>query len=218
MLALIPGLGCDHRVFEGLRLRARRQQVLRYLPPLDADEPLAHYAQRLALQLDEPERTVLLGVSFGGMLAIEIARQLPVRRVVIVSSIKTAAELPPHLAALAHVPLHRWLPGPALKWLNAATADTFFDTRSTAETELLGQIIADTDADFLHWAVHQVITWQNQWVPPRLLHVHGTDDRIFPSEHIAQAVWLEGAGHFMIVQRAAELTRLLDGLLADDLS
>ena len=216
MLALIPGLGCDHRVFAHLRLAAPQQQVLRYIAPAAPDEPLADYAARLGQQLADPARTVLVGMSLGGLLAIELARQLPIRRVAIVSSLKSAHERSPLLSALGRLPLHRALPAPALKWLNAATADHFMGVNTAAEALLLHELIAATDAHFLQWAIHQVLTWTNTWQPPGLIHLHGTDDRVFPARHIGPAHWLEGATHWMILQRAPEISALLNAELASE--
>ena len=68
----ISGLGADHRLFSRLNLPGLSLYDLPWLPN-QPDEPIAHYADRMkaAIRHDNP---ILLGVSFGGMMAIEIAK------------------------------------------------------------------------------------------------------------------------------------------------
>jgi esterase/lipase len=54
---------------------------------------LQSYAIRLSAQIDTP-KPIILGVSFGGMIAIEIAKYIGCQQVIIVSSAKTKYEIP----------------------------------------------------------------------------------------------------------------------------
>jgi pimeloyl-ACP methyl ester carboxylesterase len=90
---LIPGLGADERVFQFLRLQGD-VHILRWLPPEGSDEALPHYAARLASAVPVAQACWLVGVSFGGVLALEIAQLRPLARVVLVSSFVGPSELP----------------------------------------------------------------------------------------------------------------------------
>ena len=90
---LIPGLGADERVFQFLRLRGE-VHVVRWLQPQSATETLANYAARLAKALPVEEACWLVGVSFGGVLALEVAQLRPLARVVLISSFTGPSELP----------------------------------------------------------------------------------------------------------------------------
>ena len=59
----------------------------------EEDESLAHYASRLASTITAPN-PILLGVSFGGIIMQEVAKQINYKKVVIISSVKTQYELP----------------------------------------------------------------------------------------------------------------------------
>ncbi|RZK26188.1 MAG: hypothetical protein EOO63_15015, partial [Hymenobacter sp.] len=69
MWYLIPGLGADERVFRGLRLPGPAV-VLPWLVPQSPTEPLRHYAARLAEAVPLHQPCWLVGVSFGGLLAL----------------------------------------------------------------------------------------------------------------------------------------------------
>ena len=73
-----------------------------------ATETLAQYAQRIVQRITAP-RPMLVGLSFGGMVAVEIAKILPVEKVILISSAKTRDELPPSYRFLGKLHLHKFL-------------------------------------------------------------------------------------------------------------
>src|SRR4051812_3172924 len=94
---LISGMGADERLFH--KLRFPENYVVHHLPwldPVSANESIEAYAARL-IALIRHENPIMMGVSFGGMMSIEIARQIPVKKVVLVSSIKHHGEKPAYL-------------------------------------------------------------------------------------------------------------------------
>ena len=88
----ISGLGADERIFCKLDIPGSTFHFIQWIQPETAEDIYA-YAGRLKEQIvhDHP---VLMGVSFGGMMAIELAKIFPVDKVVLISSIKSANELP----------------------------------------------------------------------------------------------------------------------------
>src|SRR3546814_17690371 len=73
MIYLLPGMGADHRLFSRLDLPGLNPKVLQWVPPGEGDS-LGDYAKKLQPQITSTEDAVLLGVSLGGMLAVELAR------------------------------------------------------------------------------------------------------------------------------------------------
>ena len=88
---LIPGLGANGRIFERLRLLGT-VHILEWLEPTNPDELLAAYAARLAAPIPPDETCWLVGVSFGGVVALEIACQRPKARVILISSLADPIE------------------------------------------------------------------------------------------------------------------------------
>lgn len=204
----ISGLGADERVFKMLQFEGYRPVHLRWLEPLRG-EAIADYARRLSAQIttDEP---VIIGLSFGGMVAIEIAKQIPVSKVILLSSVKTQAEVPLYYRLFRWLPLHRIFPFKQILWAIYWFAYWLFDVKALSDRELLRAILLDTDPHFLKWALHQVVIWQNQTVPDHLVQIHGRSDRIFPARFVQPTTLLEQAGHLMVINRAAELSKLLE--------
>ena len=209
MWYLIPGLGADERVFRRLRL-AGTVHVLEWLAPTSPTEPLAHYAARLAAAVPTDAPCWLVGVSFGGLLAQEIGRLRPLARVVLISSLGSPRDLPPLLRLAGATGAHRLLPFGLLKWL-PRLAQWFFGARGGTEYRLLRQILADTDPAFARWATAQLLAWRGPGLP-EAVRIHGTRDRLLPAGAARIDYPVPGAGHFLIVSHAPQLSHLLDVL------
>ena len=208
---LIPGLGADERVFNGLCLPGPAT-VLAWLPPQSATEPLRHYAARLAAAVPPGQPCWLVGVSFSGLLALEIGRLRPLARVVLISSLADASQLPPLLKLGRATGLYRLVPFKLLSWL-PRLAQWFFGARNGREYRLLAQILRDTDPVFARWATRQLLHWDSTGVPTAV-RLHGTHDRLLPAGSAPVYYQLLGAGHFMIVSHAAQISQLLSQLAA----
>jgi pimeloyl-ACP methyl ester carboxylesterase len=209
---LIPGLGADERVFRRLKLMGT-VRVLRWLAPQSATEPLTHYAARLAAAVPADEPCWLVGVSFGGLLAQEIGRLRPLARVVLISSLGSPPDLPPLLRLAGTTGVHHLVPFGLLKWL-PRLAQWFFGARGGTEYRLLRQILADTDPVFARWATAQLLAWRGPGLPGTV-RLHGTRDRLLPAGAARIDYLVPGAGHFLIVSHAAQVSQVLNGLAAN---
>jgi pimeloyl-ACP methyl ester carboxylesterase len=204
----LSGLGADERVFKSIGLPGVEMVHVKWLPP-GRHEPLGAYARRLLAQFDAQRPVTLLGVSFGGIVAQEIAALLPCRQVIILSSIKGPAEMPWTMSLVRRTGVHRLVPGWLLKAGNILTGNYYFSIRTHGEARLLRDIVRDTDPAFLRWAVNEVVRWQPPAPVPGLVHFHGTADRIFPAGRIKNFTPIPGGGHFMVVQQAPLLSQLV---------
>lgn len=207
MWYLIPGLGADERVFRRLRL-AGAVHVLSWLAPQSPTEPLVHYAARLAEAVPPDQSCWLVGVSFGGLLALEIGRLRPQARIVLISSLQSASEMPPLLRLARATGIHRLVPFGMLARL-PRLAQWFFGARDGAEYRLLRQILRATDPAFARWATAQLLSWPSEGVPTAI-RLHGTRDRLLPAGTAPIEHLLPGAGHFLIVSHAARVSRILN--------
>jgi esterase/lipase len=68
---LISGLGADERVFDYLDVKAHTS-VIKWLEP-EYKESLEDYTQRLSFRINQTEEFGIIGVSFGGIVAIELS-------------------------------------------------------------------------------------------------------------------------------------------------
>lgn len=208
----VSGLGADARVFAWLKIDGYRPVHVQWLPP-QAGETIADYAARLKAQILDPE-PILVGLSFGGLVAVELAKQMSARQVVLISSTKCVGEIPAYFKLFRFFPLHRILPFKSLLWAVYWLVDWLFGLEASTEKRLLRNILTDTDPAFLKWALNRVVVWRNQEVPERLLHLHGQRDRVFPNRWVDADIEIDG-GHLMVVNRAPIVSQLIEQALAE---
>lgn len=201
----ISGLGADERVFQYLDLPNIECVYIKWERPLNK-ESLSAYARRLIPQI-VTENPVLVGMSFGGMVAQEIAKIIPCSKVILVASVKSHKEYDWKLRWVSYTKIYKTIPAGLLKWSNRFTADYYFSTKTKESSQLLHQIIKDTDPWFLTWAIDKIMTWRHEDTHLTVVHIHGVEDRIFPAYKIREARLVSGTGHFMIVDKHEEVSR-----------
>lgn len=207
----VSGLGADERVFRWLRCEGYRPVHVQWLSP-EPNEPIADYAKRLASQIQEEKPTVI-GLSFGGIVAVEIAKQIETEQVILLSSVKASSEIPFYFKLFRVFPIHRIFPFKSLLWAFYWLFYWLFAPEGSDQKQLLRTILIETDPQFLKWALHKVVTWKNQEVPDNLVHIHGKGDRIFPYRFVAPNYSVENSGHLMVMNRAEQVSDLIEQLV-----
>ncbi|WP_051584663.1 alpha/beta fold hydrolase [Pedobacter jeongneungensis] len=90
----ICGLGADKRIFAKLKLDEKINMIhVDWIKPVK-NESLSAYAERLSKVIDNAQPFALVGVSFGGMIAVEIAKILNPVSTIIISSTMLSNHLP----------------------------------------------------------------------------------------------------------------------------
>lgn len=208
----ISGLGADETVFEHISLPGCEIVHLPWIQP-EPGEAITHYAERMSRGIRHPQ-PILMGLSFGGMMAVEISRFISARRVWLISTIKHRGEMPPYMRFGGVLPLHRIALSLNInRWMGRL--ENFNLAVETPEEEAMVERFRQTvDKDYLRWAIDVIVRWQNTETPPGVLHIHGDRDRIFPIRHLQPDHVVEGGGHFLIHNRSA----VVNSLLQEDLS
>ena len=205
----ISGLGADERVFRALHLPGIEKEYIQWIKPI-RKETLQGYSRRLLKQIDRKEEGIVLaGLSFGGIVAQEMSKLFPCKKVIIISSIKSHREIPWQFSLAKRSGLFHLLPIRKLQFMSKFAADYLFSTETRGESLLLKQIIADTSNEFLAWAAWQILHWENTTLPNNLTHIHGTKDRIFPYSNIKNCIPVKDGGHFMVLNKAEEVSSLI---------
>lgn len=210
----ISGLGADERVFTFLKIKNVNENFIKWLDPYKK-ESLISYSKRLIHQIDISKTVILIGVSFGGIVAQEIAKQIKVEKLIIISSVKSFKEYGVDLKLVSHTKVYKIVPSFILKWSNKLTADYYFGVKSKEESTLLKAIIDDTDERFMVWAIDKIMSWKNvTHTKCPITHIQGDKDRIFTNRRIDNVIGIKGGGHFMIVNKANEVSDIINTSLA----
>ncbi len=205
-LYIFSGLGADERVFQRLIFSRDNTVFIKWIIP-NKNESIEMYAKRIAEQISS-KKPILLGLSFGGMMAIEVAKQIETEKVILISSVKTKNEIPVYYRFIGKTGLHKLLPSWIMKKTGFIT-NWFFGVNSNADKGLLQQIINDTNTQYLQWAINAIVCWNNEIVPKNILHIHGTNDKILPIRYVNCNIKINGGGHLMTLTMAEEFNKIL---------
>lgn len=209
---LFSGLGADHRAFERLDFGECITSHISWVKPLK-NEKIQAYAKRLSIQItaDDP---IFIGLSFGGIMAIEIAKIVKPTKIVLIASAKLNTEIPFYFRWAGKIGLHRLVPSSWLttpNWLNY----WLFSAKTKPDKRLLDRILQDTDIIFLRWALQAIVHWEHELIPTNLVHIHGSNDKILPIRYVKADFVVPNGGHLMTIDRAAEISQLLRKILKD---
>ncbi len=202
----IPGLGADHRVFEQLDLDFCHPVFIDWIKPLPREQ-MGDYALRMRKLIND-ENPVIVGLSFGGMIGVEIAKQSPVQKLVLLSSAKGPLEIPPGLRMLRHLPLHKLFTPAMLRTANQF-AYKVMGISQREDKMLFSRMLAEADNDFIRWALNQIIHWDNTTTVKNLVHIHGTADLMLPYKYIQADYTVPGGEHLMLMIQPETISRIL---------
>jgi len=151
-----------------------------------------------------------MGVSFGGMIALEIAKLMEVEKIILISSAKTSDAIPFYFKFMAMLKLQKLMPSYAIKKPNEMLF-WLFGIDTVAHRNLLTSIMEDTDEIFFSWAIETISRWKNNTIVDRVIQIHGTKDRILNLQ-TADFI-IQGGGHFMVVSRAKEISDIIKNVI-----
>ena len=201
----LSGLGADERVFEYLTLDFELVPI-KWLHPTK-NETIVAYTTRLIKHYGLQKETDfgVLGVSFGGLISAEISKQIMPKFTILISSVETKKELPGILRLIGKSRIINLIPA---KLLNPpkTIAHYLFGAQNI---KLLNSILDDTDLSFAKWAIKALVNWQNQTTLHNLIKISGSKDKLFPPKG-KNDILIEKGEHFMIVDRAAEISDIIN--------
>jgi pimeloyl-ACP methyl ester carboxylesterase len=206
----ISGLGADERVFQGLSIRDHTLVHLPWLSPF-RKESMASYANRMASQIMD-ENPLIIGLSFGGMLAIEMAKQQPVGKIILISAPKTQSEIPAWMRWVGLLKMNRWLPVKSNRFTEKAD-DRRMGIQTPEEKNMVENYRKNADREQVDWAIDQILNWRNTWVPDQAYHIHGEKDKMFPLKNVRPSHIIAGGTHIMILNKAGEISACIEKIL-----
>ena len=208
----ISGLGADERIFENIVLpQGITRKHVQWIEPQPA-ESLYNYCLRLSAQIDTGSPFILIGLSFGGMVAVEMTRFLQPRHTIIISTIAVEQEMPVTFRVVQNTRIYKCVSPRLLKIPNALTY-WFFGAVTAKEKALIRSFLANVSPNYLRWSIHVIMNWHNAFRPTNLTHIHGTADRIFPIGRTHAQYRVQGGAHFMVHDKAEAISAILREVL-----
>jgi len=201
----ISGLGADSRVFNFLNLDCELIPV-EWIEP-HKNERIEKYAARLAQVINQQEEFGIIGVSFGGLIAVEISKLLNPKITILISSVETSTELRTIYRFVGKLKIIKIVPK---RLLNPSffIANWFFGAQNK---RLLKQILEDTNPKFVKWALNELVNWRNkEFLANPILKINGTKDKLIPPHKSSNQAIIDNGSHFMIVDKADEISEIIN--------
>lgn len=210
----MPGLAASPKIFEKIHLPEEQFEVhlLEWFLP-EGNESLQSYAKRMAAEIKHDD-AILIGVSFGGMLVQEIARIRPVRKTIIISSVKCNGEFPLRMKLAKNTRAYKLIPTSLFSnvefLLKYGMGETIKD-----RLELYKMYLSVSDTKYLNWAIENVLTWNRKEVDESIVHIHGDNDNVFPVKNIKNCILVKGGTHAMILFKYKWLNENLPRIITE---
>ncbi len=206
----LSGLGADKTVFQFLDLAYCEPVFIDWIKP-NKNEALNQYAQRIK-DIFIPDDAVVVGLSFGGMLATEIAKKFPALKVIVLSGAKTKHEIPAYYKTGKYIALQKLAPGVVHKWL-MLKMKWLFGLKDPRNIKVYEELIKNSNPEFNRWAISAILNWDNIIVPGNIFHIHGTHDLVLPHKNISAHYSLKNAGHLMVMEQSNHISEILKEII-----
>ncbi|HEY5968558.1 MAG TPA: alpha/beta hydrolase [Chitinophagaceae bacterium] len=208
----ISGLGADRKAFQKIKLPAAYEPVyLDWIPP-QKNESLCNYARRFSSLIKNDDAFILIGLSFGGMLASEIARLRRPMKTIIISSLASSNELPWYFKQAGKIGLHKAVP---MTFLKAGTViKNIMGVASKEDKAIIYNYAKTADPGMVRWSLNAIVNWDQPDRLPGIVHLHGSNDRMLPLKYTHPDFVIKGGGHLMIFNKADEVNKILNEVLS----
>lgn len=212
-LYFISGLGADKRIFEKIRVSNIHKIVyLDWIVPLK-NESLQGYALRISSKIDTTEPFCIIGLSFGGILSIELSKILSAEKIILISSISSHAERPWYFKTLTILPIHKFIPKRFLL-IKIPFVYKNMGVTNAEEQALFYSMLVDTNITFFRWAVSSIINWKQTETIKNLYHIHGSADEMFPIRYTNPTYIVPNGKHIMVYTQAAKISEIISEIIS----
>lgn len=211
-LHFIPGLGADKRVFTRLEIDDSFNKTdAEWIQPFK-EEPLPDYCRRMIETYNIKPGDILIGLSFGGMVSVEINKIVKMKKLILLSSTSTRQGMSAMIRWGGRVGLTKCLPKSQLNKPNRFNYYVF-GAETKDEKEKIDMMIREGDANLNLWSLIQLATWQNNEKPEHTVMITGARDHVFPVKRSNPDFVVEGATHLMVYTHARQVTSLVNKVL-----
>jgi len=196
----MPGMAANSSIFEYIKLPEDKFQIhlLEWIIPTK-EESIASYAKRMSLKI-EHKNPVLVGVSFGGVLVQEMSKHINLKKLIIISSVKSKNELPKKMRLAKISKAYKLMPTHFVGNFEKFAKYVFGETVKK-RIKLYRKYLSVSDKRYLDWAIHNMVCWEQRVIIPNIIHIHGDKDPVFPIKNISDCIIVKGGTHIMIITK-----------------
>jgi len=202
---LMPGMGVDGRLFGPQRAAGFDFES----PPMPMPRrggTMADYAAQIRDQLRLDGPCVVGGVSFGGMVACELARIAPARCVLLIASCSNATAIPGYCRPMEWI--SRIIPDFLIRRRAAVSARMMarMEGLNDEQYQLLRTMVTDAEVTKLRRFARMILGWKAPASFPCPIHqIHGARDLVIPLGGVRPEEVVPGGGHLINMTHSKEV-------------
>lgn len=208
-----PGQGSDRRIFDSLDIDPKYKiKVIEYGTP-NKHSTMNSFAKQLAGQIDTTQEFILVGVSLGGMICVELNEILNPKRTIIISSAKNRNELPTRYKFQKVIPIYKLFPGFVLL-AGAKMLQPIVEPDRKKNKKTFKSMLNSKNSVYMKRTVSLIINWDRKENTKHIYQIHGRSDHTLPIKKIKKPTYTVDKGsHMMTLTRAKEISDMLNTVL-----
>lgn len=195
----IPGLSASKSIFEYLPHSDSIEYVL-----LDQKFPLTgesfdSYIERWSKEI-KIENAIVIGVSFGGIIAQELVKHKAISKIILISSVRSPRDYSLMMKVFKSIRIYKLLLTRILKKLYKIEQNPKTEHQRKMSA-VLKKYLPYRDPYYVKWSAEKIINWIPSEVSIPIVQIHGTKDEIFPFDKTKNAISIKDGTHAMIVTK-----------------
>jgi len=202
-LVYLPGMGADSRLYKNITVANTSSQYLDWISP-DRMEDLSSYAQRMVASIQHPN-PVLVGSSFGGVVALEMAKIIEVKHVVLLGAPSCLADfsMAVRLGLRLGAPFRSWVKFAPNRWVARA-----LQVNSEEDRALFLKMLTEVPQEVIPFGVKALSVWRPE-VMVGFVQIVGQHDWIVKQAKQGDVHVVQGAGHCVTLDRPDAVNKIL---------
>jgi len=209
----ISGLGANELAFSKVGDVGFEKIMVKWLP-YTKNENLGTYALRLIDEYKITSTDIVVGLSFGGLLAQEISNITGQLNVILVSSFRDKNDLKFPFRQALNIGLHKLFLPIRVPWIDEFVAN-ILNSGTLYSKPVLKEMLKATDYRLMKWSLQQIANTDglvNKAVV--VYNIIGDHDRIVKLWSNNTTYFVKGGSHFMVYDRADEVTEIIRGIVS----
>lgn len=212
-LFLISGLGADERAFDRLTNLPLDTVMVKWIAN-QPNESLYDYSQRLIDQYGITPADRVAGLSFGGVVAQQIASIIGMRDVILISSFRTIDDLHSFFRYALISKSYHLMPSSKLPWITETIAN-YINSGSDISRETLVEMLEDTDMTLMKWSIARIAELRTPIDESLTLYnIIGTKDRIVKAWTNPHTIKIDEGSHIMVYDRGKSVSQTIRSLMS----
>ena len=212
----LPGQGSDARLFDSIQVDTAffKLKFIEYGAP-EKQMNMKTFACSLINRIDTLNPYILLGVSLGGMICVELNEILHPQKTIIISSAKNRNEFPLRYRFQKVAPLYQLFPKSFLL-IGAKMMQPLVEPDRKHNKETFGSMLNEKSPVYMKRTIHLLIRWEREENTKKIYHIHGDNDHTLPLRRIQNSDFIvKNGSHMMTLTRGTEISRILNCILSE---